>query len=203
MALHMCPAPRFSELWMMLLTHKARTLPSPDLVSPTTTLVATVVDPLFSTSSGYRGCSHGHGRDRGGSRGRGRGRAQDYSRGNISQFHYSPSPSPVPCGGPFQHSTFGRGILVPSPYHLPAFVAPTPTSTTVICQIYDLSGHMALACPQRHNYAYIAPSLQANMAALSLLSPPDKNSYLDSGATTHMTNDLGFGDGESSASLPH
>nr|XP_016466773.1 PREDICTED: uncharacterized protein LOC107789468 [Nicotiana tabacum] len=203
MASHMRPAPRFSELWTMLLTHEARTLSSHNLVSPTTALVATVADPLSSASSGYRGHGYGRGRGRGGGRGRGRRRAQDYCRGNISQFQYSPSPFPVSHGGPFQHSTSGCGVLAPSPYHLPAFVAPTPTSTTMICQISDLSNHTTLACPQRHNHAYIAPSFQANMAALSLQSPPDKNWYLDFVATTHMTNDLRFGDGESFASLPH
>ncbi|XP_070032722.1 uncharacterized protein [Nicotiana tomentosiformis] len=67
MASHMRPAPRFSELWTMLHTHEARTLPSPDLVSPTTTLVSTVTDHLSSASSGYRGRGHG----RGGGHGRG------------------------------------------------------------------------------------------------------------------------------------
>ncbi|XP_019242820.1 PREDICTED: AT-hook motif nuclear-localized protein 4-like [Nicotiana attenuata] len=145
----MRPAPQFFELWTMLFTHEAHTLPSPDLVSPATALVATVADPLSSASSGYRGRGRGRGRvhGRGGGRGRGRGRAQDYGHGNNSQFHYSPSPSPVSCGGPFKHSTSSRGVLAPSPYHLPAFVSPTPTSTTVICQICDLSGHTALACP--------------------------------------------------------
>nr|XP_016464848.1 PREDICTED: uncharacterized protein LOC107787745 [Nicotiana tabacum] len=165
----------------------ACTLPSPNLVSPTTSLVTTIADPLSSTSSGYHGRGHGRGRGRGG----GRRHAQDYDRGIISQFHYTPSPTPVSRGGPFQHSTSGRGVLAPSPYHLPAFVAPTPTFTTVICQICDLSGHTAFACPQHHNHAYTAPSLQANMPALSLQSPPDKNWYLYSGATAHMTNNLG------------
>lgn len=54
-----------------------------------------------------------------------------------------------------------------------------------------MTGHTVISRPQCHNYSFAPTTAQAHLAALSLHSPIDKNWYLGSGATSHMSFDQG------------
>ncbi|GKV27238.1 hypothetical protein SLEP1_g36431 [Rubroshorea leprosula] len=59
------------------------------------------------------------------------------------------------------------------------------------CQICGVAGHTALKCWYRFDHAYQSEELPQALATLSLLEDKDQNTYVDTGATDHMTSDTG------------
>ncbi|GLT46299.1 hypothetical protein SLA2020_200620 [Shorea laevis] len=59
------------------------------------------------------------------------------------------------------------------------------------CQICGISGHTALKCWYRFDHAYQSEELPQALATMTLLEKKDQNTYVDTGATDHMTSDAG------------
>ncbi|GKV19865.1 hypothetical protein SLEP1_g30068 [Rubroshorea leprosula] len=59
------------------------------------------------------------------------------------------------------------------------------------CQICGVTGHIALKCWYKFDHAYQSEELPQAFATLSLLEDKDQNTYIDTGATDHMTSDTG------------
>lgn len=65
------------------------------------------------------------------------------------------------------------------------------SSGRIPCQICGRTNHTAIKCNYRYDYAYQEEDTPEALAVLAIQDGNDTNFYVDSGAMTHMTNDLG------------
>ena len=61
----------------------------------------------------------------------------------------------------------------------------------IVCQICGKMNHLAIDCWYRFDYSYQSEEFPQALAALSFNDTNDHSFYVDSGATSHMTNDPG------------
>jgi hypothetical protein len=110
-----------------------------------------------------------------GGRGNFRGRgSQNYTQGRLNRSHsFQASNSRFP---PNANSNWK---------------APPRQQNKEACQICGRTNHIATKCHYRYEYTNVEENAQEALASLYLNDDNDQNFYVDSGATTHMTNQGG------------
>ncbi|PNX72371.1 hypothetical protein L195_g028261, partial [Trifolium pratense] len=191
------PAPTFHDVWNMLLTQEARldhlgNTPSESsiTVQPTALLSShktSTTSPQSSQVNPPRNSSFNSTRG-GRSHFRGRGRGRGYG-GRGGRFSYQPQ-YPRPSYGMFNPQSFYPTI--PNSIVSSAGILGSSPSAAIKCQLCDQMGHTAKSCSS-HSQAFTSNDNNSQFAGFSMNESFDPTWYLDSGATSHMTNDIGQG----------
>ncbi|XP_056683367.1 uncharacterized protein [Spinacia oleracea] len=136
------------------------------------------------SNNGSRGGGKGRGKGRGG-RGKGRG-----GGANQTQAQTQNSGGTALCNSVLSSdsavvalASCGTNNLFAGNYNVEGVFGPSPTN--IVCQICFHPGHSAVACPSRYS--------QNSNAALASLPAGEHNEttwFPDSGASSHITNDL-------------